>query len=319
MQIKRNILLVLIFMSSVAAAAAQDETIRVDTNLVTVNVLITDRNGKFVEGLKTEQFEIFDNKTKQKIEHFSAGDAPVSYGIIYDMHPTTEERTKAVLESLREFTKELREADDFFLLAFNMRGSLKLDFIPTVEQMETHLPQSREPRALYDAIYHSAERLRTSRNLKRVLLIISDSADHQSRHSFSDITNKLKSFDAQVFAVVFDENSRFSYGEITRGGGREPNTISKDASEIERAALQGLTLKTGGTTHFPVTSNSYYLFSIYKRIAAEIGRQYTLGFYPTEVSDGKRHDLRVNLLNVKGSKNFALTYRQNYQSPLPKP
>lgn len=307
---KQLLLLILIGILSVAAISAQDETIRVDTNLVTVNVSVTDKKGKFVSGLKSEQFEIFDNRTKQKIEHFSAGDAPVSYGIVYDMHPTTEERTKAVLESLRQFTKELRPADDFFMLAFNMRGSLKLDFIPTVEQLEKHLPQSREPNALYDAIYLASDKLRESRNLKRTLLIISDSVDHQSRHNFGEISRKLKSSDVQVFAIVFDEESRFSYGEITR---REQNLVTKNASELERAALQGLTVKSGGTTHFPVSSNSFYLYSIYKQIADQIGRQYTLGFYP-ETTDGKWHDLRVNLLGIKDSKKFALNYRQGYQS-----
>ena len=309
-----NLLLILVLIFTVASVRAQDETIRVDTNLVTVNVSITDKKGKFVEGLKEENFEIFDNKTKQKIEHFSAGDAPVSYGIVYDMHPTTEERTKAVLESLRQFTKELGDQDDFFLLTFNMRGSLNLNFIPFIDQLEKHLPESREPNALYDAIYLAAERLRTSRNLKRTLLIISDSADHQSRHNFNEITKKLKSFDVQAFAVVFDENSRFAYGEIRRDQNREPEFLFRDASELDRATLQNLTLKSGGATHFPVSSNSFYLYSIYKQIGDRLGRQYTLGFYP-ESSDGEWHDLRVNLRGVKGSGKFALTYRQGYQSP----
>lgn len=302
-----------IFFVTAAAAAQDGDQIRVDTNLVTINVSITDKDGKFVEGLNRENFEIFDNRIKQKIEHFSAGGAPVSYGIVYDMHPTTEEHTKAVLESLRQFTKELNDADDFFLLAFNMRGSLGLNFIPFADQLERHLPESREPNALYDAIYLAADRLRESRNLKRTLLIISDSADHQSRHNFGEITKKLRSFDVRVFGVIFDENSKFTYGEITSAA-REPDFVFRDASELDRAALQGLTLKTGGTTHFPVSSSSFYLYSIYRQIAEETGRQYTIGFYP-EMIDGERHDLRVNLLRVKGSKKFALTYRQTYQSP----
>lgn len=306
--------LFLILVVSAIAISAQDAPIRVDTDLVTVNVTITDKNGKFVEGLKQEQFEVYDNRIKQQIEHFTAGDAPVSYGIIYDMHPTTEERTKVVLESLRQFVKELNDEDDFFLIAFNMRGSLKLNFIPSLEQLQIHLPQSREPNALYDAIYLAADRLRERRNLKRTLLIISDSADHQSRHSFNEIGNKLKSFDVQVFAVIFDENSRFSYGEIVRGE-RQPVFIFKDASALDRAALQSLSLKTGGTAHFPAFGSSFNLYSIYKKIADEIGRQYTLGFYP-ETADGRWHNLRVNLLKVKGSKKFALTYRQGYQSLL---
>lgn len=311
MKIIQKSFLFLIGILSVTAINAQDEPIRVDTNLVTVNVSVTDKKGKFVPGLKPEQFEVFDNKTKQKIEHFSASEAPVSYGIIYDMHPATEEKTKAVLESLRQFTKELRQTDDFFLLAFNSRGSLSLDFIPTIDQLEKHLPESREPNALYDAIYAASDKIRASRNLKRTLLIISDSADHQSQHSLKDISKKLKSFDVQVYAVVFDENSRWAYGEITRTG-REPSYASGNASGLDRAALQDLTVQSGGTTHFPVSSNSFMLYSIYKQIAGEIGTQYTLGFYP-ENEDGKWHNLSVRMRDTK-DKGLVLNYRQGYEN-----
>jgi len=79
-------------------AAAQDEPIQIDTNLVTLNVVVKDARGNFVKNLKAEQFEIFDNEAKQQISQFSAEESAVSFGIVYDMHPTTDERTKAVLE-----------------------------------------------------------------------------------------------------------------------------------------------------------------------------------------------------------------------------
>ncbi len=147
----------------------QDETpIRVETNLVNINVAIKDKNSDFVEGLQKENFEIFDNNIKQEIEYFSAEDAPISFGIVYDMHPTTEERTTAVLESLREFAKKLKANDDIFSIVFNRRGSLITDFIPTAEQLNANLSgKFREPNALYDAIFLATEKIRESRNYKR--------------------------------------------------------------------------------------------------------------------------------------------------------
>ena len=88
------------------AVFAQDEKpLRVETNLVSINVAVTDEKGNFVENLTKDQFDIFDNKIKQQIKYFKAKDTPVSFGIVYDLHPTTNERTTAVLESLRQFTK----------------------------------------------------------------------------------------------------------------------------------------------------------------------------------------------------------------------
>ena len=296
---------------------AQDETpIRVETNLVNINVAIKDKKGDFVEGLQKENFEIFDNNIKQEIEYFSAEDAPVSFGIVYDMHPTTEQRTTAVLESLREFAKKLNANDDIFSIVFNKRGSLVTDFIPTVEQLNTNLSgKYREPNALYDAIYLATEKIRESRNLKRVLLVITDSADHQSEHRFGDIVKQMKNLDTQIYAILWDEADDWKYTDITRNG-RTRTRVSSDASGLDRAALQELALRTGGTMRSPTVHNARELFRIYNQIAFETRKQYTLGFYPASV-DGEWHDLRINLLSVNDRKKMVLTYRQVYQSPKP--
>ncbi|HLM59507.1 MAG TPA: VWA domain-containing protein [Pyrinomonadaceae bacterium] len=317
MKIKQKLLLFLIGALSVVAVHAQEEPIRIGTELVTVNVAVTDSKGKPVAGLKPEQFEIFDNKTKQQISHFSAEEAPVVFGIVYDLHPTTEERMTAVLDSLRTFTKNLKEEDRFFLTAFNHYGSLNVEFIPTAEQIEKNLSVSskaREPNSLYDAIYAAADKLRESKSLKRTLLVISDSADHNSRHSFSDLSRQLKKLDVQLYAVIFDESEMWSFSDITRSMELSSRgRVSNDATKLDRVALEELTLKSGGTSHFPVTQNSLELFNIYRRIDAEMRRFYTLSFYPA-VSDDKWHEIKVGLRSVEGSKRFALTYRRGYQS-----
>lgn len=320
MKCKYSISIFIITLFAFIAANAQDETIRVETDLVTVNVAVTNKQGKPVKNLRQEQFEIFDNKTKQQIAYFSTETSPVTYGIVYDMHPTTSERTAAVLESLRAFTKNLPTEDRFFLTAFNHYGSLNLDFIPTTEQIEKNLNfgnKTREPNSLYDAIFAAAGKLRESQSRKKTLLIISDGADHNSRHSVSDLSRQLKSFDVQIYAVIFDEREIRDYSDITRGGNRR-GRISGDANELDRAAIQDLTLKSGGTTSYPTTENSLGLYRIYSRIAQEMREFYTLSFYPGEAANGKWHNLRINLREVEGSKKFALTYRQGYQSPSPK-
>ncbi len=312
--IKRLILLMTLF---VTPLSAQDETIRIETDLVNVSVTVLDKNGDFIKGLTNENFEIFDNGIKQKIEYFSAEDAGVSYGIVYDMHPTTDERTQAVLESLREFTNGLRDRDDFFTLVFSQTGSLILDFVPTAGQINTHLSgKFRQPNALYDAIYLATDKIRERRNLKKVLLIITDSADHNSEHRFNDILGNLKTLDTQVYAVVWDASEQWNYADITRNGITRKNRVSSDASGLDRAALAELAFRTGGTMQSPTVQNAGELFKIYTQISQEAQKMYSIGFYP-ERSDGKWHELVVKLRSVKKSRKPVLTYRPGYQSPKP--
>ena len=295
----------------------EDKPDRVETDLVSINVTVIDGTGKPVVGLSQRQFEIYDGRVKQTIEHFSASAAGVTYGIVYDMHPTTGQRTNAVLNGLREFTKNLPSADDHFFVVFNERGSLSLDFVPDPQQLERHLarPEKREPRSLYDALFLAAEKLRQSRNLKKTLLVITDAADHHSRTSFNELRSELRKFDVQVYAIVLDETlNRFDgYIDVTRRD--EAPRILSDASPNDRAALSSITLRSGGATFPSSLEDEKNILRISRQIATEMQNQYTLSFYPSASPDGRWHILRVGLRSVNGSKDFVLTYRQGYQAP----
>jgi len=311
-----KVLLAILLATGSAGIEAQnkDESIRVDTNLVLINVLVRDKTGQPVKGLKAEQFEVLDDETKRRIESFSDGDAPMSLGIIYDMHPTTDERTKSVIESLGRFKAELGRGDDLFLVAFNMRGEETFDFVPTFDQLEKHMtsPGKREPYSLYDAVYFASDRIQASRNQRRVLLIISDSADHRSRNTLSAVREKVSDIRAEVYAVILDENYGYGYFDMSHRS-RERYPFSKDASRLDRAAIMDLTLRSGGSTLVGGSENELRLSTIYTQIAKDMRSHYTLGFYP-EVVDDKRHTLRIRLRNISGAKDFVLTYRTSYQN-----
>src|SRR4051812_3636196 len=83
--------------SFVSKTSAQDDVVRIETNLVSLNVAVTDKKGNYVRGLTKDGFVITDNGVKQDIDAFSSENAPASIGIIYDMHPTGDGQTKGVI------------------------------------------------------------------------------------------------------------------------------------------------------------------------------------------------------------------------------
>ena len=294
-----------------------DVPVRIETELVSVNVAVLDGGGKPVAGISQAQFEIYDNDVKQEIENFWTASAGVTYGIVYDMHPTTEQRTNAVLNGLREFTQGLAPADGFFIIVFNERGSVSLDVIPDSEQLARHLerPDKREPRSLYDALFVAAQKLQQRKNLKKTLLVITDAADHNSRRTFNELRGELRKFDVHVYAIMLDEtlNAFSGYIDVTRQS--EKPLILSDAGPTDRAALSSIALKTGGATFPSSLEDQKNISRISKQIATEMQNQYTLSFYPSMPPDGKWHLLRVGLRGVTGSKKFVLTYRNGYQAP----
>jgi Ca-activated chloride channel homolog len=116
-----------------------DDRVVVGTNLVTVNVIVTDGNGRYVQGLSEDQFTVYDNKVKQQIVHFSSEPAALSIGIVCEVHASTPEQARAVLTALKQFTATLRSEDEFFFIAFSEHGSLTTEFIPSSDQILEYL------------------------------------------------------------------------------------------------------------------------------------------------------------------------------------
>ena len=300
----------------------QEDKVVVGTNLVTLNVIVTDSKGRYVKGLSRDQFDVYDNKVKQQIAHFSSDASPVSIGIVYEVHETATEKTRAMLAAIKQFTSTLKNKDDFFFLAFSEHGSFVTDFVPSANQVLDHLQyvKPRGPSSLYDSIYLAADRLRTSRNLKKALLVISDGQDTGSIHNYDKLRNRLRTLDAQLYAIGIADpkmdqltgNRRWFFEDITRQGGRRSFLLNSDAA-IGRAVLAEMSRVSGGATYFPETESESELAGICTQIALELRQQYTMGFYSKATDANSWHRLKVRVSKTAGRSHLILIYREGYQ------
>lgn len=323
--------LTLLFLSSLALANGQlpryqrqEETIRVGINLVTVNVIVTDSKGRYVKGLQADQFSVYDEKVKQSIVHFAAGSAPVSVGIVCEIQTGRPERASAILAALKQFVATLGPRDEFFLVAYSQQGSLTTDFIPTAEQLLNHLTFVKPggASALYDATFLAASRLRQARNLKKVLLVISDGQDQSSRHTYNELRNRLREFDAQIYAISIADPSidefagydRWIFEDFTRQTGRRSFLLNSDAA-MGRAVLAEMARVSGGSTYSPESESEPELAAICTQIAVEMREQYTLAFYPSQLDSRKWHRLKVRIESTQDRSDLKLFYREGYQIP----
>lgn len=322
--LKQTIYLILgtLVSGALSTGWAQEEKIVTGIDLVSVNVVVTDRSGKYVKGLNSAQFEVFDEKVKQRIAHFSDEAAPVSLGIVCEVHNSTPAKTRAMLTALKQFTRGLGTDDDFFFMAFGSQGSVASDFVPTADQVLEHLANVKPggPASLYDAVYLAADRLRKSRHLKRTLLIVSDGEDENSRTSYQELRNRLRDFDLQIYAIGIANPSSdqrpslgvWVYEDLTRPTGRRP-FIANTETASGRAVLAEMARVSGGATYYPENENEPELVGIFAQISLELRHQYTIGFYPTGQSAKKEwHKIEVRA-NAQDSRQLVLSYRQGYR------
>ena len=275
------------------------EDIRIGTAIVNVIVSVTDPYGRFVTGLGRDHFEVFDDKVKQQIAHFTDDDAPVSLGIVYDVSGSMKERVGRSIRALRRFIETSHADDDFFLIGFSDRAKLVQDFTTSGDNILGHLmfANPRGSTALYDAAYLAVEKVQQGRQSKKALLIISDGQDNNSRYTYKELRNRVKEADVQIYAIGITDPAN----DTLAGFGR--------------SVLEEVTRMTGGRAFFPNAYNEPELVEICTRIALELRHQYSVGFYPTDIqSESKWHKVQVKVNPPRGLGRLSLSYRDGYQS-----
>jgi VWFA-related protein len=297
------------------SAFAQTDPISVETDLVVMNVTVTNKNGGFVKGLTKEDFVVTDNGAKQQIDLFSASDSALSIGIVYDMHDADGQAVN-VLEALKRFTARLGQDDDYFVMVFNEKGSLKADFVPDIEQVRRHLadPEKGTPSSLYDAIIAAGDHTRSLRHAKKYLIVFSDGADRDSRHSQKELRQRLHSINLPLYSLTFrpDDIRQLSYVDIGRNGPRQAFRIG-EASELDRNVIAELSRSTGGGSYESDIRNRVYLSALAVKFLEEARNQYVIGFSP-ESGDGRWHKLKVSVNGNRGN-TLKAESRSGYQSP----
>lgn len=273
--------------------------IQLGTDIVNVMISVTDPYGRFVTGLAKDHFDVFDDKVKQQIAHFTDEDAPVSLGIVYDVSGSMKERVNRSIRALRRFVDSSHVDDDFFLIGFNDRAKLVQDFTTSGESVIGHLMfvNPKGSTALYDAAYIAVEKVQQGRHSKKALLIISDGQDNNSRYTYKELRNRVKEADVQIYAIGITDPA------------------SDALSGFGRSVLEEITRMTGGRAFFPNAYNEPELVEICTRIALELRHQYSVGFYPTDIqSDAKWHKVQVKVNPPRGLGRLSLSYRDGYQS-----
>jgi VWFA-related protein len=277
-------------------------SIRIDKTLVQINVTVTDPLNRFVTGLEKEHFKLLEDKVEQKIEQFSAEDAPLSVGIVFDTSGSMGSKLQKSRQAVAQFFKTANPEDEFFLIEFNDRPQMIVPFTTSTEEIQNQLTftQSKGRTALLDGIYMAMSTMKKARNPRKAILIISDGGDNSSRYTETEIKNAVREADVQVYAIgIFEPMS--SRGRTTEEMAG-PGLLSEIAEQ------------TGGR-HFPV-DNLSELPDVAAKIGIELRNQYVLYYAPkNQDRDGKYRHVTVKLVQPRGLPPLKAFHRLGYYAP----
>jgi VWFA-related protein len=280
------------------AAARQSPSIApsfrsTSTELVVLPVIVTDKQGRFIEDVAREQFAVFDNGRRQDVAFFTSEDAPVSIGLVVDTSGSMGPKMPLVEAAATAFARWSNPDDDIFALAFadGVRDllpgrTLRAGDPATLQHvLDAVVPAGRT--ALYDALMTALDRLDMAARARKVLILISDGGDNASRASLKDVLARARKSNASIYTIgLFDE----------RDADRNPDV------------LKALARLTGGERFLPRSAGP--MMQACHQIAHEIRNEYTIGFAPPD-RDGRYHVVRV-LLSAASARKLVVRTRPGY-------
>src|SRR5213078_1117680 len=157
-------------------------TLSVETLEVQLPISVLDREGRPVNGLTKENFQIFEDKVPQTIKTFKHEDIPLSLGLIIDNSGSMRNKRERVNSSALAFVRESNPDDETFIVNFDDSAYLEQDFTGSIGDLIDALDNidARGETALYDAVNLSAEHAKNGKKDKKALLLITDGEDNVS-------------------------------------------------------------------------------------------------------------------------------------------
>src|SRR5829696_3537018 len=258
-------LLAVMCLSAVIVAAQDDDVVRVNTDLVVLNVSVTDKTGQYVKGLKLSDFKVYEDGVEIKpntIASFSLQESPYAAVVLLDSSGSMEARFSLARSAAIRFLDGLRPEDVAAVYKFDSKVERVQEFSGGRDLAPiAYAIRARGMTTLNDAIVEASKTLADRPEHRKAIVILSDGVDTFSKASSDKAVESALAVGASIFAVDM------SAVEVAGSTRRE-----------SAAPLEGFAEKTGG--RFVSTPGGPELRDAFTGIAHELGQQYTISFRP---------------------------------------
>jgi VWFA-related protein len=273
-----------------------------------VDVLFTvlNRQNKIVADLNSENFRVFDDDAPQQIRFFNRQtDMPLRVGLLLDTSNSIRDRLKFEQQAAIDFLYNVirRDKDQAFLMTVDDEPEMVQAFTADLDTLREVILKQRAGggTALYDAVYQACQQLlklppdvgNPDKDLRRVLVVISDGDDNLSRHSRGEALEIAQRAGIVIYAISTSTNWIITDQEVGRGDLSNRKYMKDEGDKV----LQQFSDESGGRAFFPYRVDD--LAQSFAYIGDELRSQYSLAYVPPRFADGKFHRIRIEV-NAKG-------------------
>lgn len=287
-----------------------DQAIKLQTDLVTIDATVTDKNGNFIRNLSTEDFVVYEDDQPQKVEFFEANEQAAltrSIAAVFAFDKSGSIKPEEIdkqREATENFVKLVRPESLFAVVTFSSEVQVLQDFTSEPQKISQAFRKIGEITGLSRifgtidravSMLKRAPRFRGGRRLRRVVIVVTDGFDNLDSPDQRELIKRANDAEVTVYSITLP-----SY-IAGIGGGRSMTLL--DVSRIVPL--------TGGSDF---SADNKDFTPVFKAIAEEIRSSYTLAYYPPEKTrrDGRIHQIRVE---VRKPGAIVRTNRNSYQAP----
>jgi VWFA-related protein len=272
-------LVAILFVNVVVVVAQDDDVIRTNTDLVVLNVTVTDKAGQYVKALKKSDFKVYEDGVEvapDMMADFSVQESPYAAVVLLDSSGSMEARFSLARSAAIRFLDGLRPEDVAAVYRFDSKVERVQEFSGGRDLAPiAYAIHAKGMTTLNDAIVEASKTLAERPETRKAIIVLSDGMDTFSKATSEKAVESALAVGASIFAV--------DMSGVEVGGKRESAT-----------SLKGFAEKTGG--RFVATPGGPALRDAFTGIADELGHQYTISYHPlNKKRDGKWRNLEVKV------------------------
>lgn len=299
---KTRTLLVILSLLSLAAPAAfvraqqgdDEEVVRVNADLVVLNVTVTDGSGQYVHKLSHKDFKVLEDGVEQRVSLFSVEETPFAAAILLDTSGSMETRLTLARAAAVRFLDGLREEDVASVYHFDSEVEQLSDFAPGRDLPPVAYDLgSKGMTALNDAVLRAAKDLARRPEKRRAIIVLSDGADTKSGATPEKALNAALAANATIYTVDMSDPQLNQAARMSAAG-----------------ALKTYANKSGG--RFVSKPGGRALDDAFREILQELSNQYTIGYRPNNTArDGRWRAIQLKLSRPE----LTARTRSGYRAP----
>jgi VWFA-related protein len=314
------------------AQITEPDKISNDKSLISVPVTVSDREGRYISGLKKEDFTIFQDGVKQKVDFFATYDEPLNIALLLDTSGSTMESLSKIKDAAKVFIELLNPNDQCLVATFDSQINILNPFTNSQELLKNSINKvktaDQDGTVLRYAVKQLAQISFTApQQGRKVIILLSDGKDYGSAVTRDELMNTLEETDILIYTIFYKAGSTIKSVEVNAEGKvteiKEvkkqkkvkvpkppkgyvigiPDQIAQTSDDEiafreKKADIEGVDILrelsdiTAGRFYLSDTPN---LKNVFKQVAGELREQYRLGYRSKNVNEAGTHDITVKV------------------------